>query len=37
MKLKALIKKENKSQKPYLTDYHLLIMHDLRQAHYQSC
>ena len=30
-----LIKKEKKSQKLYLTDYSLLTVQDLLQAHYQ--
>ena len=30
-----LIKKEKKSQKLYLTDYSLLTVQDLWQAHYQ--
>ena len=30
-----MIKKKEKSQKLYLTDYNLLIMQDLWQAHYQ--
>ena len=32
-KLQELIKREKISQKPYLTDYSLLIMQDLWQAH----
>ena len=33
--LQELIKKEMKSHKPYYTDYNLLIVQDLLQAHYQ--
>ena len=33
--LQELMKKEKKSQKPYLTYYNLLIVQDLWQAHYQ--
>ena len=34
-KLKDLIKMENKLQKPFLTNYNLLIAQDLCQAYYQ--
>ena len=33
--LKKLMKKEKKSQKPYLKDHNLLREHNLCQAHYQ--
>ena len=33
--LQELVKMENKSQKPYLTDNSLLVVQDLSQAHYQ--
>ena len=32
---KGLVNMETKSQKPYLTNYNLLISQDLWQAHYQ--
>ena len=32
---KGLIEIEKKFQKPYLTNYNLLIVQDLRQAYYQ--
>ena len=32
---KGLVKMEKKSQKPFLTNYNLLISQDLWQAHYQ--
>ena len=35
MTLQELLKMGKKSQKPYLTDYNLLIVQDLWQAHYQ--
>ena len=35
-KLKELIKMEKKLQKPYTRDYTLLLVQDLRQAHYQT-
>ena len=34
-KFKEFKKKENKRQKPHLTDYNLLIRQDLCQTHYQ--
>ena len=36
-KLQELIKMKKKSEKQNLTDYNLLIVQDLWQAHYQTC
>ena len=34
--VERIVKMEKKLQKPYLTDYNLLIAQDLWQAHYQT-